>query len=142
MQRLFSRVVVTGVALALVLMAVSSVALAQSYHRSNLVSNLMGKAKHTDTLLKNPWGLAYGPGVPFWVSDEASGYSTLYDGAGNPQSLQVVIPPKSGTGPGTPTGIVYNGSQEFKIRNWASVFLFATLDGTISGWSCLIPVRR
>jgi len=139
MQRLIGRVVVTGVALALVLMAVSSVALAQSYHRSNLVSNLSGKAKHTDTLLKNPWGLAYGPGAPFWVSDEASGYSTLYDGAGNPQSLQVVIPPKSGTGPGTPTGIVYNGSQEFKIRNWASVFLFATLDGTISGWSMFNP---
>ena len=138
MQRRFGRIGVFGVTLGLALMAVSSVAVAQSYHRNNLVSNLPG-SKHMDTLLKNPWGLARSPGSPFWVSDEASGYSTLYDGAGNPQSLQVVIPPKSGTGKGTPTGIVYNGSQEFKIQNWASVFLFATLDGTISGWSTFFP---
>ena len=139
MQRWLSRIDIFGVALGLVLMAVSSAAVAQSYHRSNLVSNLSGKAAHMDPLLKNPWGLVYGPGAPFWVSDEASGWSTLYDGAGNPQSLQVVIPPKSGTGKGTPTGIVYNGSQEFKIQNWVSAFLFATLDGTISGWSTFSP---
>ena len=139
MQRGVGRIGVFGVALGLVLMAVSNAAVAQSYHRSNLVSNLSGKAAHMDPLLKNPWGLVYGPGAPFWVSDEASGWSTLYNGAGNPQSLQVVIPPKSGTGKGTPTGIVYNGSQEFKIQNWVSAFLFATLDGTISGWSHFSP---
>jgi uncharacterized protein (TIGR03118 family) len=82
--------------------------------------------------------LAYAPGGAFWVSDEASGWSTLYDGSGNPQSLQVIVPP-SGTGVGTPTGIVYNGSTEFKIMNWTSVFLFATIDGTISGWSAFEP---
>src|SRR5207302_6891449 len=59
-----------------------------------------------------------------------------------------VIPPSSGTGAGSPTGMVYNGSTEFKIMNWTSVFLFATLDGTISGWSnfepntALIAVRQ
>jgi hypothetical protein len=58
---------------------------------------------------------------------------------GNPQSLQVTIPPASGTGKGTPTGIVYNGSAEFKIDNWTSLFLFATIDGTISGWSHFDP---
>lgn len=118
----------------------SSVAIAQtSYVTSNLVSNLAGKAKHTDALLANPWGLVYAPGAPFWISDEASGWSTLYDGKGNPQSLQVIVPPSTGTGPGAPTGIVYNGSQEFKIDTWTSLFLFATLDGTISGWSTFFP---
>jgi uncharacterized protein (TIGR03118 family) len=73
------------------------------------------------------------------VSDEASGWSTLYNAQGTPQSLQVVVPPASGTGPGTPTGLVYNGSQEFKIDNWVSEFLFATLDGTIQGWSNFDP---
>ena len=106
---------------------------------TNLTSDLTGKAKHVDPLLKNAWGLAYAPGGAFWISDEASGRSTLYDGMGNPQSLQVTIPPTSGTGPGTPTGIVYNGSQEFKIDSWVSAFLFATLDGTISGWSGFDP---
>ncbi len=134
------RVINLRVSLALMLIVVCTTAVAQTgYQRMSLVSNLSGKAPHTDPLLKNPWGLAYSPGAPFWVSDEASGWSTLYDGKGNPQSLQVVIPPASGTGQGTPTGIVYNGSQEFKIRNWTSVFLFATLDGTISGWSSFSP---
>jgi uncharacterized protein (TIGR03118 family) len=30
---------------------------------------------------------------------------------------------------------VFNGSQEFQVEGWASIFLFATLDGTISGWT-------
>jgi uncharacterized protein (TIGR03118 family) len=120
--------------LALALVFTCNSARAQ-YQGAYLDSDLPAKAPHTDPLLKNAWGLAYAPGGPFWISDEASGWSTLYDGKGNPQSLQVIIPPASGTGPGTPTGIVYNGSQEFQIDTWASVFLFATLDGTISGWS-------
>src|SRR5258708_16019058 len=136
------RAITLALSLALILMAVCSTALAQTgYQRTYVVSDLSGKAPHTDPLLKNPWGLAYSPGAPFWVGDEASGWSTLYDGRGNPQSLQVVIPPASGTGQGTPTGIVYNGSTEFKIRNWTSVFLFATLDGTISGWSSFSPTQ-
>jgi|SRR6266568_1163862 len=117
----------------------SGAALAQSYSLSYLDSNLTGKAKHVDPLLKNAWGMAYAPGGAFWVSDEASGYSTLYDGSGNLQTLQVVIPTSSGTGTGSPTGMVYNGSSEFKIFTWTSVFLFATLDGTISGWSNFEP---
>jgi len=88
----------------------SGAALAQ-YSLSHLDSNLTGKAKHVDPLLKNPWGLAYAPGGAFWLSDEASGWSTLYDGSGNIQTLKVIVPPSSGTDAGTPTGIVYNGSN-------------------------------
>jgi len=108
----------------------------QSYTATTLVKNT---GKHGDTQLINPWGLAYGPGGPFWLSDEGSGLSTLYTGAGVKQSLIVTIPPASGTSLGSPTGIVYNGSTEFKIDNWTSAFLFATLDGTISGWSHFDP---
>ena len=142
-RRLMTLAACCGLALML-----SGAAVAQSYSLSYLDSNLAGKAKHQDTLLQNAWGLAYAPGGAFWVSDEASGWSTLYDGSGNVQSLKVVVPPTSGTGPGSPTGIVYNGSTEFKIMNWTSAFLFATLDGTISGWSnfepstALIAVRQ
>jgi len=138
MHRFLSRTHVVSAALGLLLVLSSSEALAQ-YQATYLTSDLTGKAKHTDPLLKNAWGLAYSPGAPFWISDEASGYSTLYDGMGNPQSLQVKIPPATGTAPGAPTGIVYNGSTEFKIDTWTSVFLFATLDGTISGWSAFDP---
>lgn len=136
MQRLLGRIHVLPALLVLVF--ASSAALAQ-YQLTYLDSDLAGKAKHQDTLLKNAWGLAYAPGGAFWVSDEASGWTTLYDGSGNIQTLKAVIPPASGTGPGTPTGMVYNGSQEFKISNWVSEFLFATLDGTIQGWSGFNP---
>lgn len=122
-------------------------AVAQSYQITNLVANTAGKARHTDSLLSNPWGLAYAPGGPFWISDEAAGCSTLYDGLGNPQPIaqgvvKVSILPASGTNSGTPTGIVYNGSSEFsefRILNWPIRFLFATLDGTISGWYDVLP---
>jgi uncharacterized protein (TIGR03118 family) len=137
MLRAFDRV--TTLILLLVLVFASSASLAQSYHSRNLVSDLTGKATHTDALLKNPWGLVYAPGAPFWISDEASGWSTLYDGTGNPQSLKVIVPTASGTGSGSPTGIVYNGSSEFKIDTWTSLFLFATLDGSIQGWSTFFP---
>jgi uncharacterized protein (TIGR03118 family) len=116
------------------LMFVTNVAGAQ-YQLTNLVSNQIGSAKHIDPLLVNAWGLTYGPGGPFWISDEASGWSTLYDGNGNKQGFEVLVPSVSGQGPGTATGIVYNGSQDFAVQGWASIFLWASLDGTISGWA-------
>ena len=138
MQNSIRRIFTLASCCAIALM-VTGAAAAQTFSVVRLVSNLSGKALHTDPLLQNPWGLAYAPGGAFWLSDEASGWSTLYDGSGNPQSLKVIVPPSSGTGPGMPTGIVYNGSTEFKIDTWTSVFLFATLDGTISGWSAFDP---
>jgi len=83
----------------------------------------------------NAWGLAYGPGGPFWISDAGSGWSTLYTGSGVKEGLQVVVPSASGAGPGSPTGIVFNGSSDFQVGGWTAFFLFATLDGTISGWA-------
>ncbi len=138
MRYWFGRTQLITAGLGLLLVLSSSAALAQ-YQLVNLTSDLSGKAKFTDPLLKNPWGLAYSPDAPFWVSDEASGWSTLYTATGDPQSLQVVVPPASSGTAGTPTGIVYNASTEFKIDTWTSVFLFATLDGTISGWSAFDP---
>ena len=132
------RVITLAASCGLALM-LSGAAFAQSYALTNLDSNLTGKAKHQDTLLKNPWGLAYAPGGAFWVSDEASGWTTLYDGSGNVQSLKALVPSSSGTGSGSPTGIVYNGSNQFAIDSWVSLFLFSTLDGTISGWSDFEP---
>lgn len=122
------------VALGLALVFASSAAMAQ-YKLTNLVSNQVGQANHTDPLLVNAWGLVYAPGSPFWVSDSGSGWSTLYDEGGVKQGLQVVVPSASGKGPGSPTGIVFNGSQDFQLQGWPAIFLFATLDGTISGWA-------
>jgi uncharacterized protein (TIGR03118 family) len=128
------RISTLSVALGLVLALTSSAAMAQ-YKLTNLVSNQKGQANHTDPLLVNAWGLTYAPGSPFWISDEGTGWSTLYDEGGVKQGLEVTIPSASGSGPGSPTGIVFNGSQDFQVQGWAAIFLFATLDGTISGWA-------
>jgi uncharacterized protein (TIGR03118 family) len=139
MNRRFRQNFAKAALLVLALTVVSSLALAQCgqfYTATTLVKNT---GKKGDKQLLNPWGLAYGPSEPFWLSDEASGLSTLYTGTGAKQSLVVTIPPASGSGLGSPTGIVYNGSTEFQIDSWTSAFLFDTLDGTISGWSHFEP---
>jgi uncharacterized protein (TIGR03118 family) len=123
-----------GVCLAFATALVSTSAVAQ-YQLTNLVSNQVGDARHIDPLMVNSWGLTYPPGGPFWVSDEGSGWSTLYNGQGVKKSLEVLIPSASGAGPGSPTGIVFNGSSDFSVQGWPAIFLFATLDGTISGWA-------
>ena len=120
--------------LGLALMLLPSAVHAQ-YKLTNLVSNQSGAANHTDPLLVNAWGLAYGPGGPIWIADNKSGWSTVYNRFGVASTLQVIVPSASGEGPGSPTGIVFNGSADFKIKDKSTFFLFATLDGTISGWA-------
>lgn len=133
MQRCLNRNLTLAVSLGLVLIF-SGTALAQ-YTNTVLDSNVPGHGK-LDPLLVNGWGLAYLPDQAFWVSDAGSGWSTLYDGSGNRQSLQVLIPSANGQGPGSPTGIVANNSEQgFLVQGWPSYFIFATLDGTIQGWS-------
>ena len=119
----------------LALSIASGVAAAQ-YTATALVKNTGPKP---DKQLINPWGLAYAPGNAFWLADEGSGLSTLYTGTGAKQSLVVTVPAGSGSGKGSPTGLVYNASSEFQIDSWTSAFIFSTLDGTISGWSHFDP---
>jgi uncharacterized protein (TIGR03118 family) len=120
--------------LGLAVLFVSNAALAQ-YQLKNLVSNQIKAAKFADPLQVNGWGLARSAGSPFWVSDQGSGWSTIYTGAGVKEGLVVSVPSFDGAGPGQPTGIVANGSADFQIGGWPTFFLFATLDGTISGWA-------
>src|SRR5215475_1599417 len=89
-------------AVAAVTLTVSSIASAgdddsrgerDAYAITRLTSNLAGQAAHQDAVLQNAWGIAFSPaGSPFWVNDNHTGCSTLYDGAGNKVALQVSIP--------------------------------------------------
>src|SRR6202047_4459701 len=109
----------------------------QNYTQTNLVSNASGVAPVTDPQLINPWGISRGSGSPWWVSDNATGFSTLYNGAGAKQSLIVTIPPadptNKNTPTGTPTGTSANTSQTDFLLAPAkpALFLFSTIDGTI-----------
>jgi uncharacterized protein (TIGR03118 family) len=110
-----------------------------AFFQTNLVSDVTGIAQNPDPHLQNPWGLTSFPGGNFWVSDNDTAVSTLYNGQGQPQSLVVSIPgPGTGTS-GHPTGIDANLFGGFDITpgqsSTSSAFLFATLEGTIAGWN-------
>ena len=114
------------------------------YRRVNLVSDIAGVARFPGANLVNPWGLAFGPTSPFWIANNGSGVSTLYNGRGQAfpvaAPLVVTIPsPTDPTGGGTPTGLVFNSTTDFVVsahsQSGAALFLFATEDGTLVGWS-------
>jgi hypothetical protein len=86
--------VVREMALAVVTFALllTGSAIAQQYHRTDLTANASSVSSSTSTInvdpnLVNAWGLARASGTPWWVSDNGSGLSTLYNAAGVPQSL-------------------------------------------------------
>jgi uncharacterized protein (TIGR03118 family) len=112
------------------------------YLQINLTSNVQGMAHQTDRHLVNGWGLAFFTSSPFWVSDNGTGLSTIYDHFGNRQNLIVTVPaaPEQPSGTrGTPTAVVANPSIRFAVsengHSGPAAFIFATSDGTISGWS-------
>lgn len=108
------------------------------YQQTNLVSDVPGLAAMTDPNLVNAWGLSRSATSPWWVADNGTGLSTLYDGAGNIQSLVVTIPNVPGvTDPAAPTGTVFNGSPtDFLVAPGKPArFLFDTEEGTISAWN-------
>ncbi len=109
-----------------------STSAATGYTETKLVSDLALAGVTQDVNLKSPWGLAYSATSPFWVADESAGLVTLYNGAGTAQALVLTIPPPGGGNPPSrPTGIAFNGTSDFGGKT----FLFATEDGTISGWT-------
>jgi len=94
------------------------------YIQTNLVSDVPNLAANTDPNLKNPWGIATSASSPFWVANQVTSKSTLYNTAGTPQGLIVSVA-------NSPTGVVFNGdASAFN----GDVFIFATLGGIISGW--------
>jgi uncharacterized protein (TIGR03118 family) len=114
--------------------------------QTNLVSDdtQFTPAQVQDPNLVNPWGLAASPTGEWWVANQGTGTSTLYKTSTSPVtplSLVVGVPPNSTASPhGTPTGTVFNTSGKgFNVsengNTGSSVFLFDTVDGTISGWN-------
>lgn len=122
------------------------------YISTNLVSNAPG-ALHQDSNLVDGWGLATLPGSPFWVSNQNTSTSTLYNGDGTSVPLVVQIPCISGgiptvpcpvpglfpiAPPFGPSGIVGNtfaASGAFSVSGGPAAFIFDTLDGLIVGWN-------
>ena len=108
------------------------------YSQTNLVSNTAGVAKTTDPQLLNPWGISILPGQDFWIANNNSGTSTLYDGQGNKDTALVVTIPGAGRNPngncspGCPTGNVSNGNGTYF---GGGQFIFDTEDGIVANWT-------
>lgn len=139
----FRRALLTGAALAFVAAVNPVYADDNSYDAKVLVADIP-PAPHIDTHLVNPWGVAFNPNGFVWVADNGTGFSTLYDGFGNPSPaanpLIVQIPAAPGsTEHGKPTGIVFNGGGGFAVtsagKTGNSAFIFVTEDGLIAGWA-------
>jgi len=109
------------------------------YSVTPLVSDMASMAAHQDANLVNPWGIVAGAPTPFWVANNGGdGASTLYDGAGTPLGGPLVV--ALGT-TFKPTGIVFNGTPDFKITagtpavTGPSLFIFSGEGGMLAGWN-------
>ena len=142
----FLRTVAEGAFLVLIA-AVTQASAQTSYLRTNLVSDIPGVANFADPNLVNAWGIVNaGTTGPIWISDNGTGLSTVYTGEGvafptnSPIVVTIPTPPNSPAGAmAAPTGVVFNSTSSFVVsaggNSGASRFIFATEDGTISGWN-------
>jgi uncharacterized protein (TIGR03118 family) len=117
---------------------------------SALVSNAAGVVATTtviDANLQNPWGIAVGAGLPFWIADNNSNLSTLYTGTGQIETgavtgsnaVGIAIPASAAGVQANPTGQVYNGNGGFLITTSkgqeSALFIFDGEGGTLSAWA-------
>src|SRR5271165_297582 len=115
-----------------------------------LVSNGTGIVATTtviDANLQNPWGIAVGAGLPFWIADNNSNLSTLYTGTGQIETgavtgsnaVGIAIPASVAAVPANPTGQVYNSNGGFQITTSkgqeSALFIFDGEGGTLSAWA-------
>jgi uncharacterized protein (TIGR03118 family) len=114
------------------------------FRQINLVSDIPGKAQITDSHLVNPWGLAFGPTTPIWVSDNGTDVATLYTGGtgGMPPNI---VPLVVSVPQGAPTGQVFNGTNGFQLSigdgmRQPARFIVDSEAGVISAWTNANPL--
>ncbi len=120
--------------------AASAGAMSNRYALTALVADQPGVAASMDANLINPWGMSFGAATPLWVSDNGTSVTTLYQGAVHGSAVSIV-PLVVKIPHGAPTGQVFNGSGGFDVgkADASSLFMFASENGDISGWSPVAP---
>ena len=116
-------------------------------------------AELTDPNLQGAWGMSFSAGPAnseFWISNQASGTSTLYTvnpTTNMPSILSLVVPySEPGCSPArthvmngptgqvstTAPGITTSSTNDFQVNNGTNsaraAFIFANMDGSISAW--------
>jgi hypothetical protein len=140
MRKFLSFIVLLSIAFAL---GGTQLALAKPpfYQQRNLISDntALIPAEHEDALVVNAWGLAASGSRPWWIANNGTDTSTLFNAnTGMIPGLVVSIPG------GRPTGLVFNNSGGgFMVTkgtaSGSSVFIFSSEAGVISGWSPAVP---
>jgi uncharacterized protein (TIGR03118 family) len=110
---------------------------ASNFVQHNLVADMAGVADNTDPNLVGSWGISASPASRIWVSNTSNGLATEYNTAGVGVTAAVIPPSASSKVKfGLPTGQVWSGygAGFFEVAPAKPAnFIFATLDGTISG---------
>jgi uncharacterized protein (TIGR03118 family) len=111
----------------------------KDFQQVNLVANNGNYgAAVIDPHLINGWGMSFSSGGTAWVSSQGGGVSGVYSRDGVIQAISPVAMPSPGaTTGGAPSGQVFNSTAaDFKLPNGnKAAFMFAGLDGIISGWN-------
>lgn len=146
-----SRFIVTSVAVTMVIViavicggqrafvtASSSAAPSQFYLQHNLISDGFVPADITHANLVNAWGLVSGPTTPWWIANNGTGTTTLYN-VGTGTIVTDFTVPGAGGAQGNPTGLVFNGGTGFVVNNGVGSpaparFIFSSEDGTLSAF--------
>src|ERR1700692_505224 len=134
--------------LAASLLTVTIAATAQTagtYSVTNLVSDGSVPATITDANFINPWGVT---NATFWINTQGTGFDYVISPTNFPPftppaapaiAFKISIPAASGgtTATGLPTGAASTGAATgFVLPNGTkATFLFASLDGIITGWN-------
>ena len=108
--------------------------------QTDLVSDVL-PAVVNDPSLTNAWGISEGPTTPFWISDNGTGVTTLYNVPGTGSAAVSKVPltvaiPSGSAATSAPTGQVFNNTaSSFKLSNGSkAIFIFDFEDGVISAW--------
>ena len=109
-----------------------------AYDVTVLVSDGVVHAPTIDSNLVNPWGIAFNPNGFVWIANNGTSTSTLYDGNGKaspPPPMEPLIVTFAAGNDTKPTGIVFNGTQDFKVGGQSAFFIFSSESGVISAWA-------
>ena len=128
------------VAVLLLTLCLSSSAVAQHYTRTDLTANsaAVSTGVIVDPNLVNAWGLSRASGSPWWISDNGTGLSTLYDltGAPQPSGCYRSRRPRDRTAhPLRPAPSSISPRVSKSLQECRPIFLFVTENGTIAGWN-------
>jgi uncharacterized protein (TIGR03118 family) len=92
----------------------------------------------SDSRLVDAWGIAIAPRAFAWVANQGSSSSTQYDGDGGFVPLVVELD-DGRAGKARPTGVVFNGSQNFAVsrdgRSGTCSFIVVGAAGTVNCWA-------